>query len=319
MNRPTRAVLLAVGLIVLPQPPVARPGSGALAGQSLDLVEELARDGRAGQARDVLARWWDGEETSAGRADRQRAIWLRALLEVDPDRASLDYRRLAVEYPGGACSAGALARLAGLHRMRGETALAADAYETLLRDYRRSAEAVGARRWMDEHRGAVASARSARRSPLPVQSQSIGSAAISDERTEPTAVSEDSTEFAAVVEESIEPAVVSEESIEPSADPQERIQPAVRPEMAPEPARPGEFTVQLGAFSDESRAIALLERARDAGFEGRLVGVAGNDLFRVRVGRFPNPEDATRAYDRLVASGFEALVVVDAGREEVRR
>ena len=47
----------------------------------------------------------------SGRGDRQRGLWLRAILTVDPLMAGLDFQRLVLEYPGGAHSDEALLRL----------------------------------------------------------------------------------------------------------------------------------------------------------------------------------------------------------------
>lgn len=77
----------------------------------------------------------------------------------------------------------------------------------------------------------------------------------------------------------------------------------------------GGFSVQLGAFSERARADELAARLREAGFEPRIVVVEGSELVRVRAGRFPDAQGATRAYDRARAAGFDAMVVTDAARE----
>jgi cell division protein FtsN len=94
-------------------------------------------------------------------------------------------------------------------------------------------------------------------------------------------------------------------------------------EPVPEPPPPeadetrtGDYTVQLGAFSTRARALRLMERARRAGFEPRLVTVPGSTLLRVRVGRFTGASDALELRDRLRSGGFEAILRDDAAREE---
>lgn len=78
----------------------------------------------------------------------------------------------------------------------------------------------------------------------------------------------------------------------------------------------GRYAVQLGAFSSEARARTLERKARDAGFEARLVRLPGSRLVRVRVGRFDSTSAAAEVSKRLETRGFTAAVVTDADREE---
>lgn len=80
--------------------------------QALQSVTSLVSQGRSDQARRALIEWWDQEWRGASRLDKQRGLWMRARLTVDPALAALDYQRLVVEYPGGPYSDGALYRLA---------------------------------------------------------------------------------------------------------------------------------------------------------------------------------------------------------------
>jgi hypothetical protein len=81
------------------------------------------------------------------------------------------------------------------------------------------------------------------------------------------------------------------------------------------PGRVGDHAVQLGAFDSDTRARELLEQARAAGLEARLVRVSGSQLIRVRSGRFRTEVEARARRGRIVRLGFEALVVDDAARE----
>jgi hypothetical protein len=94
------ALILAVGVAV----PVR-------AQVSLDVVDSLALAGRADEARTTLESWWQSERAGSSRRDRQRGLWLRALLTVDPRMAGLDFQRLVLEYPGGSHSDEAMLRL----------------------------------------------------------------------------------------------------------------------------------------------------------------------------------------------------------------
>jgi hypothetical protein len=78
----------------------------------------------------------------------------------------------------------------------------------------------------------------------------------------------------------------------------------------------GRYTVQLGAFLDEARAAALLERAAEAGLDVRLVRVQGSRLMHVRVGRFDSSAQASVSFQSVTALGFTAAVVHDAQNEE---
>lgn len=260
MNR-WRVTLAAVLLASLP---------AVSAGQeppTLDRVDELARLGRAAEAREMVLAWWEAAGPRPSRRDLQRALWLRGSLNPDPAQASLDFRRLVIEFPGGAYSHLALFRLAQVAYAAGDSAAAAAMVAQLGREYPASPVRREAEAWL-----ATAG---------PVPERMAGA-----------------------------PAAV--EAAPPSAD--------VAPPPAGEPAAAvtgtGHFAVQLGAFSSQGRAEALLERVAAAGFEARLVRVPGSDLVRVRVGTFDSAEGAGEILGRLQELGFPATVARDAHREE---
>jgi hypothetical protein len=98
------------------------------------------------------------------------------------------------------------------------------------------------------------------------------------------------------------------------------------PEESPPPRAPppdpreeegeGDFAVQLGAFRSLDRARALAVQAEEAGYRVRLVRTPGNDLARVRVGRFLSREEVDAFARTLRQSGFELTIATDAGMEE---
>ena len=149
----TLSVVLAVLSLA-----VAAPAAGQ---EGLASVDALAAAGRTEEARAVLETWWDSERTRSSRRDRQRGLWLRAVLTVDPGMASLDYQRLVVEYPGGPYSDEALVRLAMIADSDEDALRAARYYRTLLQDYPRSPERVRARRWLSNHSGEIEEAEGA--------------------------------------------------------------------------------------------------------------------------------------------------------------
>ena len=130
--------LLLLGAALLGAGPAAAPGLSAQE-TDLDRVDSLLAEGRFSSARDVLQEWLGEAEGSASREERQRSIWLRAVLTVDPEMAAVDLRRLVVRYPGGLYSDRALFRLAQGARALSEDIRALEYVEDLLRDYPESA------------------------------------------------------------------------------------------------------------------------------------------------------------------------------------
>lgn len=117
------------------------------AGQTLDQVDALMRDGRMEAAREALLEWQAGAARPS-RDDRQRALWYRAVLTVDPAQAEPTLRRLALEYPGGSFTDQALYRLGLAARLRGQPEVAAGHFRTLVRDYPNSPVHARARDWL---------------------------------------------------------------------------------------------------------------------------------------------------------------------------
>lgn len=136
-----RSIVAGVLLLVL------HPAGGAA--QDLDRVETLAAEGRMEAARVELMRWWDGPRATAPRERLQQALWLRGLLTLDPHEAAADYRRLAVEFPGGPYTDRALLRLARLAEAQGDADEAARWFARLLADHPGSPAGLEARAWMN--------------------------------------------------------------------------------------------------------------------------------------------------------------------------
>jgi hypothetical protein len=132
-------------LLLLPPAPLASQGAA-----SLDEVEALMGRGRILEAREVLEAWWEAQGASVGRMDRQRSLWLRARLTVDPSLSDLDLRRLVLEFPGGPYSDDALLRLAQSADLRGDLRQAHANYTALLRGYPSSPLAPAADAWLRE-------------------------------------------------------------------------------------------------------------------------------------------------------------------------
>ena len=84
--------------------------------------------------------------------------------------------------------------------------------------------------------------------------------------------------------------------------------PAERTEAA---ARPGDWVVQLGAFSDPANAGQLASRVSTYGYTGRVSEylTGGRTMHRVRIGGFGTRNEAEAAASSLAAHGFPARVV----------
>ena len=77
------------------------------------------------------------------------------------------------------------------------------------------------------------------------------------------------------------------------------------------------LAVQIGAFRDVNGARRVQEQLQRAGFaDARLVRVPGNELVRVRVGKFANRSAAASVLARLAAGDFSAVLVTDATEEQ---
>ncbi len=216
-------------------------GAGAQATGVLDRVEELVSEGRTEEAREALLGWWADGYTDASRPDAQRGLWLRARLTVDPAQASMDYRRLVIEYPGGPYSGSALFRLAQAAFALGDSASAREGVARLLLDYPSSNAAREAEAWL---------ASAGPLPPAPVD-------------TDPPAGTTDSASVAIQL---------GAFSLREGA---ERVKSEV--ETAGFTARiirvPGSslFRVRVGAFDSAEEADVILGRLRERGFTAALV------------------------------------------------
>jgi len=253
---------------------------------TLDRVEELARAGRAEEARVMVGQWWRSAGPRASRRDTQRGLWLRGQLTSDAAQAVLDFNRLVVEYPGGPWSDMALLRLAQAAYAAGDSAGAAGHVERLLREYPASAVRAEAEAWL------------ATAGPVPAAAGAAAEAGPAEAPAKPE----------------VTPAERARADSAPAPAP---ATPAADSAAAPvAESAAGEFTIQLGAFSTVARAESLLRQLADAGFEARLARVPGSDLVRVRLGRFDSAVGAEAILWRVRDRGFTATIARDAHREE---
>jgi rare lipoprotein A len=73
------------------------------------------------------------------------------------------------------------------------------------------------------------------------------------------------------------------------------------------------YTVQVGAFSAEDRAVALQRELGRTGAQASVqrAEVGGRTVYRVRVGRFATHGEAATTARQLAASGYTVIVVGD--------
>ena len=261
------ALILAVGVAV----PVG-------AQESLDVVDSLALAGRADEARTVLESWWQSQRVRSSRRDRQRGLWLRAILTVDPRMAGLDFQRLVLEYPGGLHSDEAMLRLGLISAAAEDLPRAAGYFRTLVTDYPRSPQRRQAEEWLSEHVWAVEEAEAAARE---------AEAAVREEEAE------------------VREAAADADAREPDVDSPDRA----------ESATPG-YAVQVGAFESEERARSLVAAVNASGFRARMVRITGSALVHVRIGTFLDRTGAAELMVRVRRRGHEATIAVDVAEEE---
>ena len=246
--------------------------------ESLDVVDSLALAGRADEARTVLESWWQSQRVRSSRRDRQRGLWLRAILTVDPRMANLDFQRLVLEYPGGSHSDEAMLRLGLISAATEDLPRAARYFRTLVTDYPRSRLRRQAEEWLSENVVAVEEAEAAAREE---------EAAARGEEAE--------AREAAANADALEPEVDSPDGAE-TASPR--------------------YAVQVGAFESEERARSLLAAVNASGFRARIVRVPGSALVRVRIGTFLDQTGAAELMVRVRRRGHEATIAVDVAEEE---
>jgi len=258
---------------------------------SLERAETLAREGRTEEARTELAAWWTQSLPSADRGERQRALWLRGRLTVDPRQAALDYQRLVIEYPGGMFSDQALFRLAQGAWVSGDPEGARRFVRRLVREYPESPARRQAEAWIRDAGPPLLTLPPAEVSPD--TAAGLAAAAVTDTATRPPA-----------------PAA------RPTAAPDTGGRIAPRTDtVAPTGVNAGRYAVQVGAFANESLARGLLRTLRAEGFDARMVRVEGGRLIRVRVGRFGAEQAAGAILRSIKEKEHPAVLVRDADRE----
>jgi DedD protein len=136
----------------------------------------------------------------------------------------------------------------------------------------------------------------------------IADASAAPARAEPEPAAEDDgagaeTAVAAAVPEAVPP--------KPTPTAESRPAPPPKPSAAAPVAASGDWTVQLGVFSDEANARRLAQRAGAFGYKAEVSSYRnqGKTMYRVRVGPQATRAAADAAASALRAHGLEARVM----------
>jgi cell division septation protein DedD len=215
---------------------------------------------------------------------------------VDPVQAELDFRRLVVLYPRGRYTPEALLRLAQASFEAGDEEAARGYVATLSRDFAGSPVSREAETWL----------RAAGPAPAPPSADTRGAPAAQPPATAGAPVSGRA------------PSAGADRPVPPAGrDPVAEMAPERPPDSRTEPA--GTYFVQLGAFAEETRAVALFDEMRSAGIDVRMVRVEDSPFWHVRFGRFVERAAAAAELERLTTSGVSAALVRDERPEQLVR
>lgn len=230
------------------------------------MVDSLASAGRPAEARAALESWWENQRVESDRRDRQRGLWLRGILTVDPRMAGLDFQRLVLEYPGGPHSDEALLRLGLTSAAEGEVPRAARYFRTLVTDYPRSPQRRRAQEWLAENLVAIEEAELAAGLELEAQAEldlRAADAEIREPEPAPSiSVESLSTRYAVQVGafESEERARILLASVNASGFRARMVR--VTGSLL--------VRVRVGAFLDRAAAVELMDRVRRRGHEATV-------------------------------------------------
>jgi cell division septation protein DedD len=283
---------------------------------SLDRIETLLAEGRLSEARATLERW---ESSSVGSRrpepeDRARARLLQGRLSSDIAEAESAYMSVVLSYPRTRAAPEALLRLGqvlvAVAIADADTATARRATDYLARlvdDYPRSEERPLGMLWLarahevaGSHADACDVTRDALRTDIP---DPVLASLFEAERETACGAAQDGA---------------SAREATPARTGAEDRPPPVSTRPAEPPATVERFAVQTAAVRNREGAEALAGRLRRAGFDPRIVTVAGSELHRVRLGRFANTAPAAQLSRQVRQAGFDAVVVTDAHQEVSR-
>ena len=277
----------------------------------LEQAESRLGAGVFPEARDLLAQWRRENPNAARTNQEQQARFhlLSARLITNADSAEDQYLTVAVNYPTTRSAPEALLRLAQARHARGDSQQATTYLERLLADYPESDQRAMAAVWLARIQPRSAEMCTTLRGVQP--------------GTNPEVIENLRNEIKRVCDNAPARVAVSEppKAETPKVDTARRTPaPVTTPVKEPTAVRTapqtGRVAIQAGAFRELTRARAVLNQLERAGFSDvRLVRVPGNNLIRVRIGRFENRAAAAPTLARLAERDISAVLVTDADTE----
>ena len=318
--RINRLLLLVFAGLVFPAPLRAQQP------QVRGLIEQAESQLGAGvldSARTLLQEWRRSNPNAARSNQEQQARYhlLSARLLTNADSAEDQYLTVAVNFPTSKSAPEALLRLAQARHARGDSQQAATYLQRLLADYPAADQRPMAAVWLARVQPRSAEMCSMLRGVQPGTNPET----IETLKNEITRVCNSPPPKIAVEKpvETPKPVVVKADTTrvstpaptsKPTTAPSPTPPPATAP--APAPASVGRVAIQVGAFRELTGARGVMIELQRAGFSDvRLVRVPGNNLIRVRIGRFENRAAASATLARLAANDISAVLVTDADTE----
>lgn len=289
-------VILAIGVLA-PAPAAAQRGL-------LDHAEGRITGGQFPEARGLLERW-RRENPAAARSDQEqmaRYHLLTARVTTNADTAEYNYLTVAVDYPTARAAPEALLRLAQVQAMRGDTAQAAAYVERMIADYPDS-----------ELRpmGAVWLAR--------LKAKGQNAAVCQLIRNISQGTNPETIQYFRAEQKRVCSAVAASQTLTPKPATEPVTTPNAFASSAPaqdDRTSTGRVAIQVGAFRELNGARGVQRQLENAGFTNvRLVRVPGNQLIRVRIGKYENRAAAAAILARLASANFSAVLVTDANSE----
>ncbi len=95
--------------------------------------------------------------------------------------------------------------------------------------------------------------------------------------------------------------------------PEGRGEGAAQREVVPSAGEQYRFSVQVGAFGSEKNAVSLVEKMKGKGFDAFIENDPAKPIYRVLVGRFGNPTQASQQAMMLRREGLKAVVRTGKG------
>ena len=319
-GRPLHAVLIVLCTLTLPPFSHQARGQGsATADSALQRLERLARDGNLPAARAVA--------DSVLRVARDllpqygEALYWRATLSEDVERARRDYLRLAVDFPRHPRIEDALLRLAQIEFTRSDRTSARRYLERLRLEHPNGKNEAQAAYWMGrvlleqgEMVGACGALTEARMATRSADVEFVNQIAYYARQCQgaahaPSTAAADSVARAdSLARPRASPGrALGIDSVGSTSTGAEnaRVPRAAATRASDSPKRPG-WSVQVAAYSSRAEASALAVKLTQRGYDARVTSTAP---FRVRIGRFAARSSAVSLVATLRASRMSAIVV----------